>query len=164
MSVHNYIRVAAHFRAPGAGCAVGVLYGRLSWQLESSLCPFDSLSCSPALLSQQQSRCYSPSPVWICPLLLVWVTSKKHFCELTTELRAWHMFLNAFDILWEPMFKVLCVFFNSLAIVLDLIFCLRKRACMVHCPWGRVYACSNAWMDVSIFLKLCTSIMHTANV
>jgi len=47
MSVQNYIRVAGHFRAPGACIAVGVLCERLSWQLESSLCPFHSLSCTP---------------------------------------------------------------------------------------------------------------------
>jgi len=138
MSVQNYIRVAAHFRAPGACCAVGVLCERLSWQLESSLCLFHSLSCSPVTAAVTLLLPYYLDPS--APLNMSY--AKKHFFELTTELWAWQMFHNGSDItitLHSTFYASLCskfyaCFFNSLAIVLDLIFCLRKRVCMVHCP------------------------------
>ena len=169
MAVQNYIRVAAYFRAPGVCCAVGVLCERLSWQLEFSLCPFYSLSCSPVTAAVTLLLpCFyldSSAPVNMSydkETFLVVNDGAVGMADVSWWVGCYHHV--AIDILCEPAFRVLCVFFNSLAIVLDLIFCLRKIVCMVRCPWGHVCACSNIWVEVSIFLKLCLSILHTINL
>ena len=171
MSVHNLYPGCRAFSSAGrlflpSVCSARGCHG--NWNPAS----VHSILC-PALLLQLQSRCLPPLlHIWISPLLLMRVTPKRHFSELRLNSGLGRCFIIGWistsrwirRFMRSVFFKVLCALFNSLAIVLDLIFCLRKRACTVHWPWGRVCACSNVWEEVPTFLKLCTSNMHTINV
>jgi hypothetical protein len=135
MSVQKYIRVAAHFKrrapvVPSVCCARGC-HG--NWNPASV-----HFILFPSRLLQQQSPCYSPSP-YLDPSAPFNISYSK---DTMTEICPWLVLHNSSDItitLNSTFYASLCSkfyawFLNCLAVVLDLIFCLRKRTCMVRCP------------------------------